>query len=72
MSIEETLLEYHRITGRSQEYLIKVIDEIPDNIYDTRSVCINNQHVQFYEKIDLDKGKSIIYWKLDTVKAIEE
>ncbi len=68
MSIEETLLEYHNTIGKGWKYTIEPIEEIPSDVYDIRSVCINNVHIQFYEKLDVDNNKSTIFWKLDFIK----
>ncbi|MCX2764541.1 hypothetical protein [Aquimarina muelleri] len=69
MSIEETLLEYHYATGKNWAYSIEPVEEIPFDVYDIRSVCINNVHIQFYEKMDIDNGNSTIFWKLDFIKT---
>ncbi|TPN87144.1 hypothetical protein [Aquimarina algicola] len=68
IGIEETLLEYFKVTGKDWQYSIQYIDNFPKDIIEIRSVCINNKHIHFCEEGDLNNFNSIIYWTLDATK----
>ena len=68
IGIEETLLEYFKVTGKDWQYSIEYRDELPNDITGIRSVCINKKHIHFFKKDDLDSLSSIIYWTLDTTE----
>lgn len=71
INIEETILEYHRATGKNWEYAIEQVNEFPDGITEIRSVCINSAYVQFCEIMNIEKTKSMILWKLEFEKLTE-
>lgn len=63
LTIEDILLEYHRITGKANDYsLVQIHDFRESNTL--RSVKINDKHIQFYEDCT-DNLKSVIYWRVD-------
>ncbi|TSE07930.1 hypothetical protein [Aquimarina algiphila] len=68
IGIEDTLLEYHNVTGKNWSYSIKCIDAIPDDAFSARAVCINGAYIQFYEQININESSSIIFWALDFMK----
>ncbi len=66
IGIEETLLEYHKVTGKNWNYTAQPVDVLPEGAIQVRSVCINGTYIQFYEEEDFEKESSIIYWALES------
>ncbi len=66
MGIEDTLLEYHKATGKDWKYHIKYVDTMPDFAIQIREVCINKSYIKFYEQMDNETKESVIYWMIDT------
>ncbi|QKX05359.1 hypothetical protein HN014_10675 [Aquimarina sp. TRL1] len=66
LGIEEILLAYHKVTGINREYSITMLKELPLDVKEVRSVCINKSYIQFYEEIEIEHNKSAIYWVLDS------
>ncbi|WP_062062741.1 hypothetical protein [Aquimarina longa] len=65
IGIEDTLLEYHKVTGKGQNYTIKFVDKLPEDANQIQSVCINSKYIQFYERVDLEKLSNTIFWALE-------
>ena len=67
IGIEDTLLEYHKVTGKDSTYIIKYVNKFPDDAHQIRTVNINGKSIQFYEKTDIENMSSIIFWTLESV-----
>ncbi|WP_024772916.1 hypothetical protein [Aquimarina macrocephali] len=68
MGIEETLLAYHKETGKNRNYTIVPVDKLPSDAREVRSVCLNGTYIQFYERINIEQNSSEIFWVLEFVK----
>ncbi len=66
IGIEETLLEYHKVTGKNWNYSIQPVDKLPEDAIQVRSVRINGSYIQFYEKEDFDTRSSVVFWALES------
>ncbi|WP_025663301.1 hypothetical protein [Aquimarina megaterium] len=67
IGIEDTLLEYYKVTGKDAIYIVKYVSKFPDDAHQTRTVSINGKSIQFYEKTDIENENSIIFWTLEFV-----
>ncbi|WP_027395121.1 hypothetical protein [Aquimarina latercula] len=67
IGIEDTLLEYYKVTGKNSLYKIEYVDKLPDDVYQIRTVNINGKSIQFYDKTDIENMSSIIFWTLEFI-----
>lgn len=64
LTIEDILLEYHKITGKATDYKLVNIDNFQES-HTLRSVKINNKHIQFYEDNTVGSDVNIVHWRVD-------